>query len=142
MSSACLNAHDLFQYESPLFESWFVGDVRGLGQAFCPTLALVNHSCDPNSIHFNVAQASVSVAVRNIFEGEEVPCCSPIFAYVVGIRRRRTKNCQYNTILLLVGTMLLPHFHIRLRLVPHGKECHKRGWVKVPFGHWRDDAIY
>ena len=73
MSSACLNAHDIFQYESPFFGSWFVGDVRGLGQAFCPTLALVNHSCDPNSIHYNVAQATVSVAVRNIAMGDEVP---------------------------------------------------------------------
>ena len=72
MSSATLNAHDLSHYESPLSGSWFVGTVREIGQAFNPTLALVNHSCDPNSIHYNFTRASVSVALRNIAKGEEV----------------------------------------------------------------------
>jgi hypothetical protein len=72
MSSSTLNAHDLSHYESPVSGSWFDGTVREIGQAFNPTLALVNHSCNPNSIHYNFTRASVSVALRNIAKGEEV----------------------------------------------------------------------
>jgi hypothetical protein len=52
--------------------SRFHGTTRHIGQAFNPTLAMINHSCDPNSVHFNIGKATISVATRLIKKGEEV----------------------------------------------------------------------
>jgi hypothetical protein len=60
------------QYEAPLDSPWFYGTTRHIGQAFNPTLAMLNHSCDPNSVHFNIAKATISVATRNISKGDQV----------------------------------------------------------------------
>ena len=72
MSGAALNSHDVHQYEASINGSWFYGATRNIGQAFNPTLAMINHSCDPNSVHYNIAKATISVATRNIAKGEEV----------------------------------------------------------------------
>ena len=74
MSASGPNTHDIHQYEAPIGSSWFHGTTRHIGQAFNPTLAMINHSCDPNSVHFNVGKATISVATRLIKKGEEVNC--------------------------------------------------------------------
>ena len=43
-----------------------------LGTAINPSLALVNHSCDSNSVRFNVNKSSILVAVQHIPAGEEI----------------------------------------------------------------------
>ena len=43
-----------------------------LGVALNPSLALVNHSCDSNSVRFNVNKSSILVAVQHIQMGEEI----------------------------------------------------------------------
>ena len=43
-----------------------------IGTAVNPSLALVNHSCDSNSIRCNVNKSSILVAARHIPEGEEI----------------------------------------------------------------------
>jgi len=43
-----------------------------IGTAINPSLALVNHSCDSNSVRCNVNKSSILVAARHIPEGEEI----------------------------------------------------------------------
>merc|ERR1719357_2084815 len=43
-----------------------------IGTAINPSLALVNHSCDSNSLRCNVNKSSILVAARHIPEGEEI----------------------------------------------------------------------
>ena len=85
MSGAALNSHDVHQYEASINGSWFHGATRNIGQAFNPTLAMINHSCDPNSVHYNIAKATISVATRNIAKGEEVFQNSFIFVNSISL---------------------------------------------------------
>ena len=85
MSGAALNSHDVHQYEASINGSWFYGATRNIGQAFNPTLAMINHSCDPNSVHYNIAKATISVATRNIAKGEEVFQNSFIFVNSISL---------------------------------------------------------
>jgi len=43
-----------------------------IGNAINPSMALVNHSCDSNSVRCNVNKSSILVAARHIPEGEEI----------------------------------------------------------------------
>jgi len=58
-----------------------------------PTLALINHSCDPNSVHYNIGKATVSVAIKKIKKGEEVNKGQKFF--YLGI----CANCFFKTLI-------------------------------------------
>ena len=67
-----------FQLITPLGQSLPVKSAKGpwnmynIGSAIYPTLALLNHSCDPNVMKFFRGSEVVVVAKRNIYKDEEV----------------------------------------------------------------------
>ena len=72
MAVASLNYYEIGIYETVGNSPWHQGKPIGVGLTYQPTLALLNHSCDPNTIRFNVGRATVLVALRDIKKGEEV----------------------------------------------------------------------
>ena len=47
-------------------------ETNRIGGAVYPTLALVNHSCDPNFVIIFWGRTAIAVASRTIFAGEEM----------------------------------------------------------------------
>ena len=47
-------------------------ETNRIGGAVYPTLALVNHSCDPNFVIIFWGRTAIAVASRTIFKGEEM----------------------------------------------------------------------
>ncbi len=72
MAVASLNCFAVGRFEAHTETPWHLGGPITLGSTYQPTLALLNHSCDPNVIRYNVAQASILVANRDIQSGQEV----------------------------------------------------------------------
>lgn len=72
MAVASLNCYEIGIYETVGNSPWHQGKPNSVGLTYQPTLALLNHSCDPSTIRFNVGRATVLVASRDIKKGEEV----------------------------------------------------------------------
>jgi len=64
-----------------------------IGTAINPSLALVNHSCDSNSLRCNVNKSSILVAARHIPEGEEITD-----TYSVHFRDTTKHQREYHTL--------------------------------------------
>ena len=61
-----------------------------LGGAIYPTLANVNHSCDPNFTIVNFGNRAVAVAIRNIKPGDEIhDSYGAVFYHMDRIERQR-----------------------------------------------------
>jgi len=55
--------------------------MRRIGRATNPTLALLNHSCDPNFRRISVGNRTLGFATKRILPGEEITdTYSPTFA--------------------------------------------------------------
>ena len=72
MAVASLNCYAVGLFEAAPDAPWHTGSPITLGSTYQPTLALLNHSCDPNVIRYNVARANILVANRDIMKGQEV----------------------------------------------------------------------
>ena len=72
MAVASLNCYAVGLFEAPPDKPWHTGSPVTLGTSYQPSLALLNHSCDPNTIRYNLARAIILVANRDILEGDEV----------------------------------------------------------------------
>lgn len=68
-------------------------DWERVGTSLNPSLALVNHSCDANSIRANVNKSSILVAARHIPQGQEITD-----AYTVHFRNDTLHDRQYHTL--------------------------------------------
>ena len=76
MAVASLNCYAVGLFEAAPGKPWHTGAPITLGTTYQPSLALLNHSCDPNTIRYNLARASILVANRDILEGEEASALS------------------------------------------------------------------
>ena len=72
MSVASLNCFATGIYQAAQEVPWHQGLPMTLGSTYQHTLALLNHSCDPNVIRYNIAQSNILVANRDILKGQEV----------------------------------------------------------------------
>lgn len=72
MAAATLNSYEAGQFETSLDEPWHKGSPASLGCTFKPAIALLNHSCNPNTIRYNIGHATVLVAATDISKGDEV----------------------------------------------------------------------
>ena len=51
---------------------WHAAQPHTIGCALEPTVGLMNHSCDNNTVRLNVGRATLVYAARDIAEDEEV----------------------------------------------------------------------
>jgi hypothetical protein len=65
------NAHQI-DFNSRQAERADCVDVYCVGSALYPILPLLNHSCNANTIRFNIGNKVILVASRNILKGEKV----------------------------------------------------------------------
>jgi len=72
MAVASLNCYEVGTYQTEGDLPWHQGKPISIGLTYQPTLALLNHSCDPNTIRFNIGRATLLIASRDIKRGEEV----------------------------------------------------------------------
>ena len=64
----CFNSHQVT--ELAVVKSKYKWEV--IGSSLHPSVALVNHSCDPNTFRFNMNQTCILIANRHIPKGEEI----------------------------------------------------------------------
>ena len=67
-----MNCHEVGRYTVPTGLPEMEGVIRSLGTCIEPTMDLINHSCNPAIMRYNVGHSIVAVAVRDVPEGEEV----------------------------------------------------------------------
>ena len=67
-----MNCHEIGRYTVPKGCTLMEGSVKAMGTSLEPCMDLMNHSCDPAVLRYNVGNSLVAVALRDIEEGEEV----------------------------------------------------------------------
>ena len=72
MGAASMNCHEVGRYTVPTGLPEMEGVIRAFGTSIEPTMDLINHSCNPAIMRYNVGHSIVAVAVRDVPEGEEV----------------------------------------------------------------------
>ena len=72
MAVASLNCYAIGLFQAAPDQPWHTGVPITLGSTYQPSMALLNHSCDPNMIRYNVGRASILVASRDILKDQEV----------------------------------------------------------------------
>ena len=70
MSVCPVNSHDIAEFETPVLDKYTPAmNKTSLGAALYPTLALFNHSCNPDFMRCNKGNEIVCVVNRDIKKG-------------------------------------------------------------------------
>ena len=72
MNAASTNSLEVGIYRWHADQAKMEGEVLPVGVSLDPSFALLNHSCDPNTIRINCNGRSILIANRTILEGQEV----------------------------------------------------------------------
>ena len=89
------NSHETTEVEKT-GPSWSDNSLQKIGRATNPTLALINHGCDPNYDRVSWGRITLGFACKPIAAGEEIvdTYCQPFV--VVGKEERRQRLAKYN----------------------------------------------
>jgi len=95
LRAAYYNTHEVSEVEKT-GEGWSENRCRRVGRVTNPTLALINHSCDPNYHRVSNGNTTYGFATRNIPKGQEIvdTYCKPVAA--VNREERRAYLEKYN----------------------------------------------
>ena len=88
MNIQAFNSHSVHAVSNNYKFDW-----EKVGTSINPSLALVNHSCDANSIRANVNKSSILVAAQHIMQGQEITD-----TYTVHFRTATLHERQYHTL--------------------------------------------
>ena len=84
MRAAYYNTHEITELET-VGDNFEENKVRRIGRVTNPTLALINHSCDPNYRRVSVGRVTYGFACKPIGKGREI-CdlyCKPVIIKAV-----------------------------------------------------------
>ena len=89
------NTHETTELEKT-GPGWGDNSLQRMGRATNPSLALVNHSCDPNYDRVSYGRVTLGLACKPIAAGEEIvdTYCQPFVA--LGREERRDRLAKYN----------------------------------------------
>ena len=95
LRAAYYNTHEVSEVEKT-GEGWSENRCRRVGRVTNPTLALINHSCDPNYHRVSTGNTTYGFATRNIPKGHEIvdTYCKPVAA--VNREERQAYLEKYN----------------------------------------------
>ena len=89
------NSHETTEVEK-IGPNWSDNSLQKIGRATNPTLALINHGCDPNYDRVSWGRITLGFACKPIAAGEEIvdTYCQPFV--VVAKEERRQRLAKYN----------------------------------------------
>ena len=89
------NSHETTEVEKT-GPGWGDNSLQKIGRCTNPSLALINHSCNPNYDRVSRGRVTLGVACKPIAEGEEIVdiYCQPFMA--MGKEERRERLTKYN----------------------------------------------
>ena len=95
MRCAFYNTHEITEVEKT-GDGWSDNNARRVGRVTNPTLALINHSCDPNYLRVSHGSTTYGFAARSIAKGQEIldTYCKPFTAE--GLEGRQKYLEKYN----------------------------------------------
>ena len=67
-----MNCHEIGRYTVASGQSQMEGVIKSLGTSLEPAMDLMNHSCSPTILRYNVGDSLVAVAIKDVQEGQEV----------------------------------------------------------------------
>jgi len=90
------NSHEIAQFEMLKKDSAEGATSKFIGAGIYPTLAMMNHSCDPCIVRYYVEDYVIVQAIKNIYKGEEITeNYGPIFFYSSKDDRQNRLYKQY-----------------------------------------------
>ena len=89
MRAAYYNTHEISEVEKT-GDGWLDNKPRRVGRVTNPTLALINHSCDPNYLRVSHGVTTYGFAARSIPKGQEIldTYCKPYTASPLEARQK------------------------------------------------------
>ena len=96
MRCAFFNTHELCEVEK-IGDGWADNNPRKVGKVTNPTLALINHSCNPNYLRVSHGNTTYGFARRSIAKGQEIcdTYCKPYTDGGLGERQKYLEKYNF-----------------------------------------------